>query len=39
MTLHSGTRPWSYEPLASPGAGGTGEVSRVKDTRLSREAS
>ena len=39
MTLPPGNRPRSHELLASPAAGGTREVSRAKDIRLSREAS
>ena len=37
MPLKSGTRFGSFEVLAKLGAGGMGEVWRVKDTRLQRE--
>ena len=37
MTLASGTRLNIYEILAPIGAGGMGEVYRVRDTKLGRE--
>ena len=37
MPLTSGTRLGPYEILSPLGAGGMGEVSRAKDTRLERE--
>jgi len=37
MPLSAGTRLGSYEILAPIGAGGMGEVYRVRDTRLGRE--
>ena len=37
MTLQPGTRLGPYEILAPIGAGGMGEVSRAKDTKLKRD--
>src|SRR5215510_11211520 len=37
MSLPSGTKLGPYEILAPPGAGGTGEVYRGRDTRLNRD--
>ncbi len=37
MSLAAGTRIGSYEVLGSLGAGGMGEVSRAKDSKLKRE--
>src|SRR5947209_8539702 len=37
MTLISGTRVGPYEVLSPAGAGGMGEVYRVRDTRLNRD--
>jgi serine/threonine protein kinase len=37
MPLPNGTRLGPYEIVAPLGAGGTGEVSRARDTRLGRD--
>jgi hypothetical protein len=37
MPLAVGDRSWPYGVLAKIGAGGMGEVSRARDTRLKRE--
>ena len=37
MPIPSGTRIGAYEVVAAVGAGGMGEVSRARDTRLGRE--
>ena len=37
MTLQAGTRLGSYDILVAIGAGGMGEVYRVRDTRLNRD--
>ena len=37
MPLHPGSRPGPYEVLFPLGAGGMGEVSRARDTRLGRD--
>jgi serine/threonine protein kinase len=37
MALASGTRLGAYEIVALIGAGGMGEVYRVRDTRLKRD--